>query len=61
MSYIEPGKYGIRIIWDDNQNNRWDAGILRAREYPEQVMYYPKPIELRANWEMDVVWDVPEP
>jgi hypothetical protein len=25
------------------------------------VMYYPKPIELRANWEMDVVWDVPEP
>ena len=61
MSYIEPGKYGIRIIWDDNQNNRWDVGNLRTREYPEQVMYYPKPIELRANWEMDVVWEIPAP
>ena len=61
MSYIEPGKYGIRVIWDDNQNNRWDVGNLRTREYPEQVMYYPKPIELRANWEMDVVWEIPAP
>ena len=61
MSYIEPGKYGIRIIWDDNQNNHWDVGNLRTREYPEQVMYYPKPIELRANWEMDVVWEIPAP
>lgn len=61
MKYVEPGKYGIRIIWDDNQNNRWDVGEFGTRTYPEQVMYYPKPIELRANWELDVVWEVPEP
>jgi hypothetical protein len=61
MKYVEPGKFGIRIIWDDNQNNLWDVGDFGTRTYPEQVMYYPKPIELRANWELDVVWEVPEP
>lgn len=61
LGYVEPGKYGIRIIWDDNQNMRWDVGDFGTRQQPEPVMYYPKPIELRANWEMDVVWEVPVP
>jgi hypothetical protein len=61
LDYVEPGKYGIRVIWDDNQNGRWDVGEFSLRQQPEQVMYYPQPIELRANWELEVVWVIPEP
>jgi hypothetical protein len=61
QKYVPPGKYGIRIIWDSNDNGRWDAGNFLKRLQPEQVMYYPKPIELRANWELDVEWEIPEP
>lgn len=61
IPFIEPGKYGIRIVWDENQNGRWDGGNYLQRKQPEEVMYYPKPIELRANWELEVEWEIPEP
>ena len=56
---LQPGSYGIRIIWDDNKNGVWDAGEFIGRKQPERVMYYPKPIELRANWELETVWEIP--
>jgi hypothetical protein len=55
-----PGKYGIRIIHDKNNNGKWDAGDYKGKRQPEEVVYYPKPIELRSNWELEVVWDVPD-
>ncbi|WP_238718903.1 Ig-like domain-containing protein [Pelagihabitans pacificus] len=49
---IEPGIYIVRVIFDTNQNRKWDTGNFLQRLQPEKVSYYPKPIELRANWEM---------
>ncbi len=54
-----PASYGIRVIWDDNNNGLWDAGAFFGRVQAENVMYYPKPIELRANWELETVWEIP--
>lgn len=56
---LYPTKYGLRIIWDDNKNGKYDVGIFSKRQQPEKVMYYPKPIELRANWELESVWEIP--
>lgn len=61
QNYVIPGSYGIRIIWDSNNNGQWDAGSYAKKVQPEPVMYYPKPIELRANWELEVDWEIPEP
>jgi len=59
LNNMPPEMYGLRIIWDTNQNKKWDAGIITEKIQPEKVAYYPKPIELRANWELEVVWEIP--
>ncbi len=48
---VNPATYLIRIIFDTNKNKRWDTGVLLEKLQPEKVIYYPGPIEVRANWE----------
>ena len=47
---INPGKYFIRLIVDQNKNKIWDPGNFLDKLAPERVVYYPSIIELRANW-----------
>ncbi|GLB54075.1 hypothetical protein NBRC110019_31160 [Neptunitalea chrysea] len=47
---IEPTKYLLRVIYDDNNNKQWDTGDYLKHVQPEQIYYYPDAIELRANW-----------
>ncbi|MDO4229696.1 MAG: hypothetical protein Q4C98_07775, partial [Capnocytophaga sp.] len=54
---INPGKYNIRVIEDRNKNKIWDTGDFQKRIQPEKIIYYPKTIELRANWEVEEVWN----
>ena len=51
FNYLEPSKYLIRVIFDANENGRWDTGSFLKDIQPEKVRYYPKVIEMRANWE----------
>ncbi len=50
---LSPDKYFLRIIYDDNQNRRWDTGSFLNRMEPEKIIYYPKQIEVRANWSLN--------
>lgn len=50
---ISPDKYYLRIIYDDNQNGRWDTGSFLNRLEPERIIYYPTLIEVRANWSLN--------
>lgn len=60
LTWLEPGAYGIRVFWDENENGIWDTGNAMQKKQPERVLYYPKAIELRANWELEVDWTLPE-
>ncbi|MCW5518342.1 Ig-like domain-containing protein [Aureitalea sp. L0-47] len=53
FDYIDPGNYFIRLIIDANANNRWDSGNFLQRLQPEDVVYYPKLIEVLANWSLN--------
>ena len=50
FEHINPGKYFIRLIVDQNKNKVWDPGNFLDKLAPERVVYYPSIIELRANW-----------
>lgn len=50
---IEPNKYWIRVIYDDNKNKEWDAGDFIEKRQSEEVIYFPKEIEVRANWDVE--------
>jgi hypothetical protein len=49
--YLTPGDYRVRIIFDANQNGKWDTGSFLEKRQPERVLYYPGTIDMRANWE----------
>lgn len=50
---IEPQDVFIRAIFDTNKNGKWDTGNYLKNIQPERIIYHPKKIELRANWDWD--------
>lgn len=54
--YLLPVKYLIKIIEDRNFNRRWDTGDYLKNQQPERVNYFPKEIEIRANWDVEESW-----
>lgn len=55
---IEPNKYTLRLIYDDNKNKNWDAGNYIEKRQSEEVIYFPKEIDVRANWDVEQAFDV---
>ena len=50
---LSPNKYFLRIIYDTNENGRWDPGSFLNRREPERIIYYPTQLEIRANWSLN--------
>lgn len=50
---IEPSTYLLRVIYDDNENGKWDTGDYFNKIQPEEIHYFPEAIELRANWDFE--------
>ena len=49
---IPVGRYKVRVIYDDNNNRKWDTGNVTSRTQPEEVWNYEKVINLRPNFEL---------
>ena len=56
--YLLPKKYKLKIIVDDNANNKWDTGNLSASLQPEKVIYNAELITTRPNWDFELEWKV---
>ena len=56
--YLKPDKYKIRLILDSNKNGKWDTGFLAKNLQPEKVVYYPKIIKVRSNFEYKESWNI---
>ena len=50
---LEPNIYKLRIIYDDNGNGIWDTGNFLEKRQAEEIQYYPKEIDVRANWDVE--------
>lgn len=55
FNLLEPAMYSIRVIYDENKNKVWDSGNFLEKRQPEEVIYFPKEIDVRANWDIDQV------
>lgn len=55
--FIKPGKYYMRMYYDRNGNGEWDTGDYDTQLQPEEVYYYPNPMELKAQWEISQTFD----
>ncbi len=56
FDYVVPGKFKIKVILDRNHNKKWDTGNYRKNLQPEEVRYFSKTVEIRANWDVEEDW-----
>ncbi len=57
-TFLDPMQYKIKIVHDENNNKKWDTGNLLQHMQPEKTEFYPELITVRANWDVDVKWDL---
>ena len=53
FQHLTPGKYRVRAIVDSNNNGEWDTGDFGTLRQPEKVIYLPKTLDIRANWDFE--------
>jgi len=59
-NYVNAGKYKLKVIFDSNDNGKWDMGNYLKNIQPEKVIYYKNEVEVRANWEIEEEWILSE-
>jgi uncharacterized protein (DUF2141 family) len=50
---VSPGKYLIRVIYDSNENGKWDTGNYLLKTKPEEIIYFPDLLDIRPNWDIN--------
>lgn len=57
---LEPKKYTVRAIIDDNKNNKWDTGNFLLKRQPEVIIFHPelRDFELRANYFLEEIFTI---
>jgi hypothetical protein len=58
FQHLNAGTYRLRLIHDVNRNRQWDTGNYLQRIQPEPVFILAEPIQLRINWEIEMIWSV---
>ena len=57
--FLQPGtKYYIRLIKDNNNNGKWDTGNYSEKKQAEEVFYFPKVWEMKANFDFEETWNL---
>lgn len=50
---IPPGNYQAKIIFDDNENKKWNTGNYLLNHQPERVIIHSKVIKVVSDWEVE--------
>ena len=60
--FLKAGEYYLRCFVDNDGNGVWSTGEYDSTLQPEQVYYFPKPIFVKAKWDIEQDWsprDIP--
>lgn len=49
--FVTPGEYEIRMLYDDNNNGKWDPGNYAEKIQPEKVITLKDKLAIKANWD----------
>lgn len=53
FEFLPPGKYYLRVIYDENGNGQWDTGNYLEKRKPEEIIYFPDILDVRPNWDIN--------
>ncbi|MCU0386080.1 MAG: hypothetical protein MUE38_08620 [Flavihumibacter sp.] len=55
IARFRPAEFEIRILFDENQNGKWDYGsFFGEKRQPEKVKAVGKKITIKANWDNEI-------
>ncbi len=55
---LVPGEYTFKVIFDRNKNGKWDPILPNTKTLAEEVLLFNTPVKIRANWEVEVNFDL---
>ncbi|MEN9336060.1 MAG: hypothetical protein RLZZ500_1047 [Bacteroidota bacterium] len=55
---IQPSKFFIRVIYDDDKDGYWTPGNYLEKRQSEEVIYHPVEVDVRSNWDVEQSVDV---
>jgi hypothetical protein len=58
IDYLPAQRYRLKVIFDDNNNKKWDTGNYLKGIQPERVTIYRDEVTTRPNWDIEVSWDL---
>jgi len=61
FNLVTPSLFWLRVIYDDNKNKKWDTGNYLEKRQAEEVVYFSKAIDVRANWDVEQAFDLSIP
>jgi len=54
--FLKPGDYYMRCFVDYDNDGVWDTGKYADAHQPEMVFYFPKPLRIKAKWDVEQDW-----
>ncbi len=54
--FLKPTEYYMRCYVDTDGDRVWDTGEYGKGLQPERVFYFPKPISVKAKWDVEQDW-----
>lgn len=48
---VTPGEYDVRILYDTNNNGKWDPGNYKEKRQPEHAVSLPQKLSIKADWD----------
>lgn len=58
IKLFNPGEYQISILFDVNNNGKWDTGNYWKKLQPEKVVARKQTLQIRANWDNELRIDL---
>jgi uncharacterized protein (DUF2141 family) len=59
LDSLQAGIYTLRIVSDQNNNQKWDPIDLQKQKRAEALYIYPEKIKIRPNWELSLPVNIP--
>ncbi|MFD2551254.1 Ig-like domain-containing protein [Bizionia sediminis] len=50
--HLKTGEFYLRVVYDTNENKKYDTGNFLKNQQPERISYYKEKLDIRANFEM---------
>ena len=58
VNLIQPGDYEVAILFDTNNNGKWNTGNYWKKIQPERVVSRKESFNIRANWDNELTIDL---